>query len=224
MANDTATDVPGWVSLCGSVAPFAALVVILAVSFSKQGCDRNALSIQLSTDSDALQPLLILALSNYPKNTERAKCQISPSSTLFFYDCQFFPVVNLWITQERTENLFDKPLWPCQWHFLLLKLCKIFAKKGANFAWVHSPACECECHGDSSYILRCFPFTLQGSGIDSWKCCSSVLCCHVRLALGGLESRLENEIGKEHTAPIYFGYSTKLFPLVCVWSLRDEGC
>ena len=82
MANDTATDVPGWVSLCGSVAPFAALVVILAVSFSKQGCDRKALSIQLSTDSDALQPLLILALSNYPKNTERAKCQISPSSTL----------------------------------------------------------------------------------------------------------------------------------------------
>ena len=42
MANDTAKDVPGWVSLCGSVAPFAALVVNLAVSFSKQGCDRNA--------------------------------------------------------------------------------------------------------------------------------------------------------------------------------------
>lgn len=94
--------VPGWVKLCGNAAPFAAIVVFLAVSscrFIQESCEFGNSYLTVG-----ILPFLyfqnIIAHSNYSTNCQRSIRGVVSTAALYFHVLKQFPMFSIWGVKE----------------------------------------------------------------------------------------------------------------------------
>lgn len=134
VAASAITTVPGWVSLCGNMAPMAAMVVFFAVSLQEVTC---YYFLALADDDNVFfcKPFESTALSYHQPSHSRKICGFSPSFALFLHDCKLLFVAFLRGAQERIQNMGNKPDRAFLWLILFHEVRKICTPRITYTPW-----------------------------------------------------------------------------------------